>query len=320
MIERVLNGRATETEADGVAAWFATREGQEWLGSRMDRATQEISDGTTPLAENIPTEELLARIDRYIARRRRLRVALVVAAAVVPCLLIAGMWADVGSRLGGGLFPKTEMAQEQASYGERKEVIFQDGSRVWLNAGSVIEFPRDFALTERCIRLSGEAFFDVQPNARRPFRIQTADAEVRVLGTELNVRAYPNERTVSVVLIKGKVEFLSDGKRFEMKPSQRLVYSRDDRSVRISDEQTPDRGTLWKDNIICFRDASLREVITTLERWYDVEFDVEDAAAYGLRFSLSTPEVPLDALLEEMQRISDLSFARNDRRVSVRME
>ncbi len=309
-IERVLNGKASREEAAEVAEWFATDSGQQWLGSRMNRAARDIADGTVPLAEDIPSDRIYAGIERRIRRRRYRNLRIAVAAALLPCILVAAMWADVSNRLGGGLFAKAETSEVRASLGERKQIVFQDGTRVWLNAGSVISYPQRFSLKERRVMLDGEAYFEVEPNARRPFVIETGGlTRVQVTGTELDVRSFGDEPTLEVVLVSGKAEFVSGKETFRMSPRQRLTYNKADGRVSLSTEDGAAVAGLWKDNVISFRDAPLQEVIETLGRWYGISFEVRDSGAYSSRFSLRTKEMPLRELLDEMQHISDLSFS-----------
>ena len=136
IIKRVLNETATPEEAAEVAAWFSTSEGQRWLSRQFDEDAQALESGASPLLENIPTEELLRRIDRCIARSHRRRLLFRVAAVLIPCALIAGLWANLNSRMGGALFTPVRTETIATAAGERKEVIFQDGTRVFLNAGS----------------------------------------------------------------------------------------------------------------------------------------------------------------------------------------
>lgn len=308
-IERVLNEKATTTEAEEVAAWLATNQGQCWLSERMDMEAKDISEGVISIASDIHSDEIYARIERCIRRRRRRNVWIGVAATVVPCLLIAAMWADLSDKVGGFFLAKAETVSIQASYGERKQVVFQDGTVVYLNAGSILTYPQHFALGERCVKLEGQAYFEVEPNARRPFVIKTGEmARVKVTGTSLDVRAYGNEPTVEVLLINGMVEFWNGKQSYLMQPSEKLTFNKKSGRVSITTEESPVRGSLWKDNIILFRDAPLSEVIETLGRWYNVSFEVQTPEAYSSRFSLKTKEMPLENLLDEMQHISNLSF------------
>lgn len=308
-IERVLNEKATKTEAREVAEWLATDNGQKWLSVRMDKAARDIIEGTLPLDTHIPSDEIFSKIERCIAKKRRRNVWIGVAAAIVPCLMVAAMWADLSNKVGGDILAKAETVEVNASFGERKQVVFQDGTIVYLNAGSKITYPLHFNLGKRRVSLDGEAYFEVEPNHRRPFIIETGEtAQIKVTGTSLDVRSYRNEPTVNVVLINGKVEFWNGKQSYLMQPSEKLTFNKKSGRVSITTEESPVRGSLWKDNIILFRDAPLSEVIETLGRWYNVSFEVQTPEAYSSRFSLKTKEMPLENLLDEMQHISNLSF------------
>lgn len=308
VIRRVFNERASKKEAVEVAAWLATGEGQAWLSGEMDADADKFAKGSVPLLEGIRTEELLRRIDRIIDRARRRRLLFRAAAILLPCALILGMWFNMNSRLGGMLFSAPEMEQTASLRGERREIIFQDGSKVFLNAGTTITYPQHFGLAERRVVLDGEAYFEVTSNARRPFVVEIGKAAIEVLGTSFNVKAYDTEPTIDVVLIEGKVEFSDGTQQFMMAPSQRLVFDKTEGTVKIFDDEMAARSALWRKNTLSFRDAPLHEVVATLERWYNVRFEVRDQAANKSTFSLQTPQLPLPELLGEMQNISDVRF------------
>lgn len=307
-IQRVLNEKSSPREAELVAAWFATDEGHEWLSSAMDADAERIVAGKIPLLDNIPTEELLHRVNRIIDRGHRRTLLFRITAVLIPCALIVAMWINLNSRLGGILFSTPGIEEISARRGERKEIIFQDGSKVWLNAGTHIVYPEHFGIKDRHIHLNGEAYFEIKPNAHRPFIVQLGKAKVRVLGTSFNVRAYDYEPTCDIVLIDGKVEFSNGNQQYVMQPNQKLVYDKTSGKVQLYSEQHADREKLWRENVISFRDVSLRSVIASLEQWYDVRFEVIDDAAYDCTFSLQTQDLPLRELLDEMERISPLSF------------
>lgn len=317
VIHRVLNEKASQQQADEVAAWFATDEGQAWLAAEMERDAAALGRGEVSLLENIPSEEMLRRIERRIGRMYRRRMLFRVAAVLIPCALILGVWLDLSSRLGGALFATSETEEVAAGRGERREIIFQDGSRVFLNAGTRIAYPRYFGLASRRVALDGEAYFEVAPNARRPFVVEMGGTAVKVLGTSFNVKAYAAEPTVDVVLIEGKVEFSHAEKSYLLAPSQRLIFDKDSGNVRISTEAHASCAAMWHDDILSFRDTPLHEVLATLERWYDVRFKVLDSAAYRSTFSLQTAQLPLPELLREMENVSTVRFEIDGRTIRV---
>lgn len=317
VIQRVLNNTASEEQAQQIAAWFATEEGQKWLSEQLEQDAERIADGTISRYEDIPSAELLRRIDRIINHRNRRRMIFRVAAILIPCALILGMWWNMNSRLGGALFSPQKTEQIASACAERKQIIFQDGTKVFLNAGTQITYPEHFGLTERRIQLNGEAYFEVAHNPGRPFIVQIGDASIEVLGTSFNVKAYASEPQIDVVLIEGSVQFSSLTAKYRLEPSQKLIYDKTTGKGEVSVDENLDHETLWHNNIIYFRDTPMQQVITTLERWYDVQFEVSDRALYQSTFTLKTPYIPLAELLTEMQNIAPIKCTTNGKTVLI---
>lgn len=274
-----------------------------------------------PCDSDIPSDIMLDRIHSEIDRRSRRRrwsmAVLKVAAAIIPLIALGLIWAELDSRLGGSVFSAPEIVSEAAQPGERKVLIFQDGTKVYLNAGAVITYPRSWRLDRRRVSLEGEAYFEVAHNRKRPFTVDVFNTKVKVYGTSFNVNAYPEDSTISVALIGGSVAFEADGREHLMKPSQLLTYNRSDGSVSLVEVSHPDNYTLWTANVINFRDNTLENVMEVLGRWYDVSFDVADRSLLSRRFTFRTTQLPLRSLLDEMEYISDLKFELENDRVTV---
>ncbi len=312
LIKRILNGKASPEEASEVAVWFATPDGQEWLSKNIDKDVEELLAGTTPLSDNIPSEELLRRINKAIEKHKKRQWIFRAAAMVIPAVLITALWINLNNKLGGILFSNPEMETITAVYGERKEIVFQDGSKVSLNAGTQISYPTQFGLSERRIRLDGEAYFEITANKRCPFIVELDDASIRVLGTSFGVRAYDHEENVKVMLMDGKVLFEHSDNEYPLKPKHQLTFEKKSGKVHIQRQDNIDDYTSWTDNIITFRDTPLKEVIETLERWYDIQFKVLDEQAFQYTFSFKTKGIPIEDLLNDLQMISPLKFHTKD--------
>jgi transmembrane sensor len=132
---------------------------------------------------------------------RRIRLFFRVAAAAIV-VLIAGMVFYLHTVKQSPAAPATIVAAR----GSKKFMQLPDGSKLWLNAGSRVVFSNGFTAGNREMTLEGEAFFDVKHDEQHPFIIHTGRLDVRVLGTTLNVRAYPGDSTMETTLINGKVE------------------------------------------------------------------------------------------------------------------
>ena len=316
-IRRVLDERATPQEAREVARWLSSSEGSSDLSQLIDEEARMLETGERTPVSGVPSEELFRRVRALLARRRRWRVAFRVAAVLIPCLLVLGIGLRLDRQV-GGIFSSPQYAEIYVPKGERMQMAFQDGTRVWLNSDTRLRYPERFGFSERRIELDGEAYFIVSHNPARPFIVGVGGAQVQVLGTEFNVQAYRESPVISVALDQGSVS-MSDGRNsFLLAPSDRLTYDRTTRQGRLDHVDTSG-ASLWRKSIISFKDTPLEEVLRTLGRWYDVTFKVTDPRAYGYYFTLTTCDSPLDEILSEMQRIAPMHFTREGSTIVIAM-
>lgn len=181
--------------------------------------------------------------------------------------------------------------------GTSTKFLLPDGSTVWLNAGSKLDYTKIGESGNREIYLTGEAFFDVVKNPKRPFIIHTSSIDVKVLGTRFNVKAYPNDKTVETSLVQGSVEvFVKNrpGEKYLLKPNQKLVLlntvdaaanelaTSDVRPnlnlpiiaikrLTYTETDTVAIETSWTQNKLVFKDEAFVDVAQKMERWYDVK-------------------------------------------------
>lgn len=317
-IWQVLDGKDSRT-AEKVAVWLSSEEGMNWISDNSDEIFRKLTESESEV--DVPTEEMLENIHRQIRmliRKRKLRRILSVAAAVLlPVLFISVFWININSRVGNILFASSETVSESAVLGERKVVVFQDGTKVYLNAGSKLSYPSFWTLSDRDVKLEGEAFFQVEKNPKRPFVVDMNGVSLTVYGTRFNAKAYPQDDAVEVVLFDGDVVFNAVGKDYDMEPSEQLAYSRSTGNVEIISLKSPNDQILWTENVIMFRNNTLREIAEVLSRWYNVKFEVEDELLYSRTFTLKTDHQPLHVLLEEMEYVSDLHFELKENIVKV---
>ncbi|MGC4234379.1 MAG: FecR domain-containing protein [Niabella sp.] len=168
--------------------------------------------------------------------------------------------------------------------GRRFRVVLADGTKVWLNAGSSISYPVPFAGTERRVEVSGEAYFDVAPNKKKPFRVVSKNAEVEVLGTQFNFSAYEDQPFVSATLLEGSLRFSSGKEQVLLKPGQQAVKSDEVQGLKLVKNIDSAHVAAWKRGVFDFNNASLQEVLRELSRWYDFEVVYQDAAAPNIVF------------------------------------
>lgn len=186
---------------------------------------------------------------------------------------------QTGPQLKGGIH--TIVTPRGGTY----HLTLPDGTRVWLNASTSLNYPSQFDDSERVVELIGEAYFEVNhlihPSLakRIPFKVVTPGQTVEVLGTEFNISAYPDEDETATTLVEGKVSLSSSGntpKGSENSPHSYVVLQPGEQGVLTNGSitKTPvhvERYIAWKSGLFDFTGMTLPEVMRQLERWYDIE-------------------------------------------------
>ncbi|MDR6807414.1 ferric-dicitrate binding protein FerR (iron transport regulator) [Dyadobacter sp. BE34] len=160
-------------------------------------------------------------------------------------------------------------------------VELPDGTQVWLNKNSKLEYPKAFDGDERKVYLQGEAFFEVVPNPEKPFIVKSEKISTRVLGTSFDVKAYNGNETASVSVATGKVEVSKEIEKgspiriTQLTPQQELVINTEKDETYIDIVSTYDIGAWRKDQLV-FRNNTYSEVIARLEEHYGVKITLTD--------------------------------------------
>ncbi|MFT3701420.1 MAG: FecR domain-containing protein [Agriterribacter sp.] len=183
--------------------------------------------------------------------------------------------------------------------GAEYQLVLPDGSKVWMNAASSLKFPTRFTGTERKVFLSGEAYFEVAKNAKKPFKVSTDEGiEVEVLGTHFNVKAYEDENDVKTTLTEGKVKIRKDENTVTLAPSQQGLWKKKAQNLTVK-EVDAEKEIAWKNGIIEFNDDELPYIMRQLSRWYDVDISFEGAIPKGSY----NGAIPRKATLSEVMQI-----------------
>lgn len=171
--------------------------------------------------------------------------------------------------------------------GERSHLTLPDGTEVWLNAFSNLQYKRSFLSRNRKVTLSGEAYFEVAHDKRLPFVVMSNDTKIRVLGTKFNMRTNSDEDFSSTTLMDGSVEFSAGNNHSAtvLKPGEELIYNKETRQVTVRKIDTPNDKVSWKDGILFFENSSLEEICRSLERNFNVNIIFADETLKGERFN-----------------------------------
>lgn len=156
--------------------------------------------------------------------------------------------------------------------GRTFQVTLPDGTEVWLNAASSIRFPTAFIGKERKVEVTGEAYFEVVKSGK-PFIVNVdRRSTVTVLGTHFNINSYRNEDKITTTLLSGSVKVESKSMSAVIKPGEQALVAD---GLEVVKDADVDKVMAWKNGFFNFEDASLKEVMKQLERWYDIEVEYE---------------------------------------------
>jgi ferric-dicitrate binding protein FerR (iron transport regulator) len=353
LLSKLLAGEATLPEQKELESAFRDDASLRETWNAI-RALKEAPPGNLSVEEEQKMlEKGLQRLDRMRHGRTGLSVAAgrqeeesaivkkgrirgwMVAAAAVFALVIAGAMLYSGSRNKVAIPSAAPVASKElvSKYGSRSFIELPDGSKLWLNAGSRVQYAAAFADGKRELTLSGEAYFDVKHDPAHPFVIHTGKLDVKVLGTTFNIKAYPGDSLMETTLIRGKVEvdFANDTHTaIVLKPSEKLIVSTGtDEVVQpsaapvtaakehlkiITAPVVPDPAdgtieeTSWVENKLVFRKEPFAQLALKLERWYNVKilFDNEKYRMDELTGTFKDQRI--DEVMQALQITSDFHY------------
>ncbi|WP_369012541.1 FecR family protein [Flavobacterium anhuiense] len=192
-----------------------------------------------------------------------------------------------------------ECKQFAVKLGEHAQIKLSDGTKIWLNAGSVLKYPKEFKGDTREVYLSGEAFFDVAKDKKHPFIIHTNKMDTKVLGTSFNVQAYPDQTTQEVSVATGRVNVKSTvtEENVYVTPGQKVVFKSQDNKLQAFKDIPVNTISLWRKNIMVFEETPLPEVVATINRNYNVSIEVKNKSLNDLKISAYFKELPADQVI-----------------------
>ncbi len=199
-------------------------------------------------------------------------------------------------------------------------ITLEDGTQVWLNAESQLSYPDTFRTNERRVILKGEAYFQVAKNEEKPFYVESGGQLIRVYGTEFNIHSYPEEPEIYTTLVSGSVALQpsrgNSGELF-LTPGHQAVFVKSDSSAYVRTVNT-DVVTSWRKGMFVFEEQNLGQIMCTLSRWYDFEYEFTDNVLSETVFMGSVPRYgDFNEVLQILEKSGGLKFRINNRTVIV---
>ncbi len=199
------------------------------------------------------------------------------------------------------------------------QLVLSDGSKVWLNAASSIRFPAAFSANERKVEITGEAYFEVAKDERKPFRVAFNNQaggkdEVEVLGTHFNINAYPEEHDTKTTLLEGSVKIKRLYATQMLSPGEQAALTANDivlnRNVDVSEV------VAWKEGFFLFNNSDIETIMRQVARWYDVDINFEGKITEERFSGKISRNVTLSKFLKVLE-LNDVHVRMEGRKVTV---
>ena len=197
-------------------------------------------------------------------------------------------------------------------------ITLSDGSVVHLNSATELKYPVVFDEEKREVHVSGEAYFEVKKEEKRPFYVVVDGMRIRVYGTSFNVNTQ-REGVVQTVLVEGRVGIMAEGMDEEcrMSPSQLAEYNKERSLIEVK-EVDVESYVAWKDGFFVFEDESLEQIMNTLSLWYDVDVFYVNPQLKGLHFTGHMRRYDqIDNILKAIGSAVGVTFSVKDRSIWV---
>ena len=195
-------------------------------------------------------------------------------------------------------------------YGQMSQITLSDGTKIWMNSGTVLRYPEQFAANNRTVTINGEAFFEVTKMDYSPFIVNTTDMKVQVLGTSFNLSAYKEDASTSVTLVEGRVSIQnSSGNTIaRLVPGQMGTKNKNLTTVAIENVETSSYKA-WTEGKIYFDDEPLDKIAAKLNRWYNVDISFANQKLKSHRFTGTIlKNKPVDQIMQALELLSPITF------------
>jgi ferric-dicitrate binding protein FerR (iron transport regulator) len=315
LFEKYLNGEATHEEVSLLIHWLnADGAFYAWADEQWKFASPDISPvlrkelfGKIKAEAGIDEDRLPGK--SYALRHWFTRVA------VLLLLLFATSASVYFYRITQRSIREMVISVEK---GQKANIVLPDGSKVWINSGSELRYTYRLNREMCDLSLKGEAYFEVTQDKHSAFVVHTDDFSVEALGTSFNIKAYPDEKQASVVLMTGKVEVSFVEKSCFLQPNDRLVYNKADSLIAVSVMEDAANYAYWKDNVLRFNSETFENIVKTLERCYNANIVFESEELKNYRFTGNPGNTSLESILQILSLTSPLSYEVADGQIILR--
>lgn len=313
LFNKFLQKEATREEISLLIQWLKEEDS---FHSWTDEQWKAVSPDMDPVLQQKILRHIKGEIqqDRYIVRefptkRQSLFYQWAIRIAVVVLLLLA---------TGLGVYHHTMQQMVMSDMivsvekGQKANITLPDGSKVWVNSDSRLSYGSLFNFRERILHLEGEAYFEVAPDKDRPFIVEAGNISIKALGTSFNVKSYRNEKSISAVLMTGKVEVQSKFAKKILYPNEQIIADKHTGKMQKNKVEEAAVFSNWRYNILRFNAETFENIAFALERYYNTPIVFKSDKLKKYRFTGTLGNTSLESILEVLALTSPLSYEVKD--------
>ena len=315
LLEKYLNNECTDSEKELVEAWYASLRGtSDYIGSLSEHKQQILQDETF---SNI--KDAINASEETVERKFPFSWLIGIAASIA---ILMGVFFLYNKAASDKQISISKQIQKNAPEDilhfinhEPRIVRHQlpDSSSVWMHSEAAITYPKKFDSNKRIVTFSGEGFFDIQKDKKRPFSIQSGEMVVRVLGTSFNVNAQATQKIFRISVVTGSVEVTAPDKQQKeqvviLKPHQEAVFETKSRRLTSSAVPPQNKKEIYEPVTILFDNTPLNQVVSQLEKRFNVHISLSNPRISSCRVSADFEQQPLPLIMEMLCTALDATY------------
>lgn len=303
LIGKVLAGEATAQEQEQVLRWRKESEANEKYFNQLHQIFDHA--GANAVQVEFDADEAWNKVKSQLTKHDGKVIPISRTPYFTPLRIAATVFLVIGLSL--VIYLKTAPpVQTLAVVSEitTRQDTLPDGSTAFLNKNTELNFEYNPREKTRKVNLKGEAYFTVKHEEEKPFIIEADEILVRDIGTEFNLKAYPDKDTIEIVVTHGEVQFYTkDDPGLNLKAGEKAIYSK--RTKEFYRIEKPDTNTLaYKTKVFSFNNTDLRSVVTLLNEVYNSKISLASESLYACRltanFKEDNPEIIVEVIAETM--------------------
>ena len=217
------------------------------------------------------------------------------------------------------------MIEKFSPMGQISKVFLPDGSLVWLNADSKLQYSSNYGENTRTVSLTGEAYFEIKHEHSKPFLVKSGNVAITATGTSFNVNTFYNNSDIEIVLDEGELTIenlfssLIPGMPLKttLVSGNKAIYSLRESLFNVDDIKDSYDYTCWKDGVLSFRHADFETVVNSLERWYGVEFTWDGEPESDWNYTGAFNNEYLESVLKALGLDGQFSYEINNNAVQL---